>query len=74
MEIKCKQSDWVSSGHLESGGHHEVFLFQTQLFALEEVVVGVEDLGDVLGHVAVEHGLDVVAVVDCRRRRVEQNV
>lgn len=49
---------------LEGCGAHEVFLLQAELLALEEVVVGVEHSGDVLGQVAVEYGLDVVAVVD----------
>ena len=65
-------SDWqcaalggpVSPAHLDGGGHHEVLLLQPELLALEEVVVGVEDAGYVLGHVAVQHRLDVVAVVD----------
>lgn len=49
---------------LQSRSAHEVFLLEAQLLALEEVIVGVQHSGDVLREVAVQHGLDVVAVID----------
>lgn len=53
--------------YLKSGGTHEVFLLQTELLALKEVIIGVQDLGDILSQVTVQHGLDVVSVVDWDR-------
>ena len=54
-----------STANLQSGCHHEVFLLQTQLFAFEEVVVGVQHARDVLSQVAIQNRLNVIAVVDC---------
>jgi len=51
---------------LQRGGAHEVLLLQTQLLALEEVVIGVQDTGNVLSQITVQHGLDVVTIVDWR--------
>ena len=49
---------------VQGGGTQEVLLLQSQLLALEHVIVGVEDPGDVLGQVPVQHGLDVVPRVE----------
>lgn len=49
---------------LKCGGAHEVFLLEPELSSLEEVIVGVQNTRDVLGVVAVENGLDVIAIVD----------
>ena len=54
---------------LEGGSAHEVLLLQAELLAFEEVIVGVQHAGDVLGEVAVQDGLDVVTVVDCGQRQ-----
>ena len=41
----------------------EILLLEPQLLALEDVLVGVEHLGDVLRDVLLLHGLEVAAVV-----------
>lgn len=50
--------------YLESGSYHEVFLFQTQFLAFEEVVIGIQHARNVLGGVTVQNGLDVITIVD----------
>ena len=52
--------------YLKSGGHHKVFLLETQFFAFEEVIVGVQDTRDVLGKVTIQDGLDVITVIDLK--------
>eukprot|EP00128_Syssomonas_multiformis_P015811 Colp12_sorted_trinity150504_noHs@1565 len=49
---------------LERGRGQEILLLETKLLALEEVVVGVEHTGDVLGQVAVNDSSDVVTMVE----------
>ena len=49
---------------LHGGGGEEVVLLEAQLLALVVVVLGVKDLGDDLGKVALVHGADVVALVE----------
>ena len=39
-------------------------LFQPELFSLEEVVVGIEDTGNVFGIVPIEDGINVFSTVD----------
>eukprot|EP00047_Mylnosiga_fluctuans_P003292 m.228426 g.228426 ORF g.228426 m.228426 type:complete len:867 (+) comp11740_c0_seq1:45-2645(+) len=52
---------------LQRRRHEEVLLLEAQLLALEDVVVGVEYTRDVLSQIAVDDGLDVVAVVEVRQ-------
>ena len=49
---------------LYRGGGEEILLLQAQLLALVAVVVGIEDLGDDLGQLALLHGLHVLAAVE----------
>ncbi len=49
---------------LESGRAQEVLLLDAQVLALGHIVVRVQHAGDVLGVVAIAHGLDVVTVVE----------
>lgn len=51
---------------LECSGAHEVFLLQTELLALKEVIVGVQDTSNVLSKITVQHSLDVVTIVNCK--------
>ena len=55
----------ASDDVLQGGGHQEVLLLQAQFLALEEVVVGVEHSGDVLGIVPVNDSINVVTSIDC---------
>jgi hypothetical protein len=41
-------------------------LLETQFFAFEEVIVGVQDTRDVLGEVTIQDGLDVITVIDLK--------
>ena len=47
---------------LGGGGDEEVLLLQAEGFALDMIVSGVEHLGDDLGHGALLHALDIVAL------------
>ena len=49
---------------MQRGGAEEIFLLQPELLALEHVVIRVEDPGDVLRQVTVQHRLDVVPGVE----------
>ena len=56
--------DEVLHGVLDGGGGEEVLLLEAQLLALVAVVVGIEDLGDDLGQLALLHGLHILAAVE----------
>ena len=62
----------ASDDILQGGGHEKVFLLQPQLLALKEVVVWVQHARNVLGDVAVNDSLDVVAVVEVRQVKAER--
>ena len=49
---------------VESGSTQEVFLFQSQLLSLKHVVIGIQNSGDILGQIPVQHRLDVVSGVE----------
>ncbi len=49
---------------LQSGSAQEVLLLHTQVLALGHVIVRVQHTGNILGVVAIAHGLDVVTVVE----------
>lgn len=59
---------------VQGGGAEEVLLLETQLLALEEVVVGVQHPRDVLGNVAVQNGADVVTAVERRQLKVDRGL
>lgn len=50
--------------YLKSSSDHEVLLFQTKFFAFEEVIVRVQNTGDVFSRVTIQDGLDVITVID----------
>lgn len=43
---------------------HEVLLLQPKFLTLEKVVVGVQNPGNIFREVSVEHGLNIISVVD----------
>ena len=49
---------------LQRGSAHKVLLFESQIFALGDIVVRVQDARNVLGIVSIAHGLNVVTVVE----------
>lgn len=63
-DIPCIMYSCLYITYLERGRTHEIFLFQTQLFAFKQIVVGVQNAGDIFSGVPVENGLNVITVVD----------
>ena len=57
---------------LQCGRDHEVLLFQTEFFALEEVIVRIQHSRDVLSQVTVQHSLDIIAGVEAVQIEVDR--
>ncbi len=49
---------------LKRGGHQQVLLLQTKFTTFEHVIVGIQHTGDVFCHIAVNHRLNVLSVVE----------
>ena len=49
---------------LKRGGDEEIFLLEPKLFSFEDVVVGIENLGDVLRQILRMHRADVIAGIE----------
>ncbi|KAJ6647790.1 hypothetical protein Bhyg_03013 [Pseudolycoriella hygida] len=43
---------------------HKVFLLQAQFFAFKKVIIGIQDPRDIFGQITIQHGLNVVTVID----------
>lgn len=49
---------------LQSSSYHKVFLFQPELFALEEIVIRIKNSRDIFRQITINHSLYIVTVVN----------
>jgi hypothetical protein len=55
--------------NLQSSGTHEVLLLEAELLSLKEIIIRVQDPGNILRNISVYHSLYVVAIVNCNSRQ-----